>query len=119
MNVFASFVLILLALVQGHAEAAGSGSTGELTPPGLSREQPGVVPSWTVVRATVRAGRGLLQKSSVSCGPGYASTCQVGVGQICQAHAPGCRSTGVQLFGKQCCCCPTGGAPAAQCLDLD
>lgn len=53
--------------------------------------------------------RSLLQSSNAaSCPAGFVSTCQVGLGQMCQAHAPGCRSTGFQLQGKQCCCCPPG-----------
>ena len=51
------------------------------------------------------------QGSKVSCPAGYASSCQIGVGQVCDVITPGCLSAGVQVKGKQCCCCPTSGQP--------
>ena len=51
------------------------------------------------------------QEASVSCPKGYASSCQIGIGQVCDVVTPGCLSVGVQVKGKQCCCCPTSGPP--------
>ena len=111
MRLLVGVLLILPTLACGVAELAAFRSSGAHNPLADKQRPPPRQPAASTSVTMVPAGeRALLQeKSAASCGAGYASSCQVGLGQICEVHTRGCQSTGVQLYGKQCCCCPIGG----------
>ena len=65
----------------------------------LAVESIAVVSSQKASKSSIPAG---------TCPERSASSCQIGLLQTCSVHAgPNCYASGLQVAGRQCCCCPS------------